>query len=617
MWLRARDASPNFYAVADKFESYGNCLALWQYKENSLAIRPKGPYRNILAASHISFPGHKRQRPSHSCALELNGPIRQLVRSGEEALNQQTYNLSEMISNTLNDVFGGSESVCPPNESDTAWFLTRTPCDCSVIRLSLNNDSCVKNQKEENPPEIPKLEEICRIDLRESLDRKQKGSSMLPIWCSGYCGNNFVNDALFVIATTHKRGSCIHRVAIDKDSVRVHEHPFNSVSFLKQVEYTLHPMRVWASGTPYHGFGEVVHHLDLRQSSGAVRVWSPSHAEFRADGMCSVQSMLQHPTKDHTLFAASSMGKLYQLDIRMPMKEVCSWTLPALADPPRFAGNHCMLQYCHDQPDTLLSVEVAPETGTLRMYQAPNLEERKFHAPHLEMGPSKNSSGGFIARSLVFDLADSAQNLFFCGLACMNVETRLLFRDDCALERLNKGTLCVWTLTSLGDMHVTTLLKDAQCLLDETSPAVAFNGLPVGSAAIAVPSWALTPQGNVFDDTVLEYSLTNEYPARRDAFLPFMPKESVRGHVEVSFEKEPREADLATEPYQDFIHLEGGLAPHVTLNGVEKSYPIPVKHRPAAPTREFPSCMDEVDTVDTTNLVSEVIYNLSDAWDNG
>jgi hypothetical protein len=679
---------PENNVITDSWEHYGNCLQIVRHYDDSqpsnndrmpshFALRPRGPYRNVLALSKLTFPYDNQKHESSGVLseehkqlsyLDLKSPIRQLARSGNDQQPSRTAastQMSDVLAQALEDVLGEDSSI--QRKERQSWFMARTPTHCSVCQVSFaridteNEDSGLLSKDfredvdiDEKTLLVPILDEACTIDLRERLSSNDNFNSMAPAWCTGYRGDidapfGAGNVPVFAIGTAHDQRVGIHQISIggDGETCHVHDYFFDSIAFLRQIEYALHPMRVWVSATRRQEFGESVFQLDLRQpssSSAAVRFWSPSHANYMMDGICSVQSLLQHPRHDHKLFVSSSLSKVYELDVRMPKKEVCSWELAAVADPPRRAGNQRILSFVencqHNRTekgntdtsscDTLLSIELAPESYGLHLHQTPNWENSIFDVLPVETGPELMSGADdktFVSLSSLFALPDISASLFFCGLASLSLPIgyflpqHLIQDDEDEMLAGSCHATCVLQLTSVGDLYCTTLIEKS-CRGAQSS--VSYKGLPVGSSVIAAPFQEIRESAE--EDPTIAVTLSNYYPAGYDAFLPPMPEESVRSHAEIRFNKDnekkmkgnkSKQVDARDKIGFDNLVRHAVVAPATAIVAPLDLVPVQVPRQflPSLPKNDTQDTAVEAPDSSKSDITAGSISKLKDAWD--
>lgn len=569
-------------------ELFDNCLQIVNSSYHGGAdkqpryslLRPYGLHQHELCLSNIIFPYQNDQLIATSSPstniIDLHSPIRQIVPYGTTDVTQRF---------------------------DTSWFMARTQSHCSVICVThtevMEEDADELSIQEKNVSvETDKITEVIRIHFNDhgeastSSSVSQQPNAILnlkvghdtPRYCTGYRNvstSGFCSPPpMFAIAGPK---NTIHQLVVNS-APRIQSYTFEDICTQKMVEYTFHPMILWSSAyyCNRNDFGNVLFQLDLRSANSPTRMWSPSHANFMVDGLCCIRSFLQHPTKQHTAYATSSLGKLYELDTRMPMKHVVTWTLPAEVDIYRH-GNDLMVlaaeaeavvakgtnifhsfspqeEYgaalqLNDDPDslsphpdetTIIAVQSAPLAYGLRLYQGPRYPPR-FGTLPLESGPysgiSTSKEHSSIATSTVYPLPDFSPKTFYCGLASARIPRFLLhrtgvsfndssssnqwFNDDLEFSQSQTqgNALCVFLLTSLGDVYCHTLLE---CDREKPRAAVAYDDLPLGVSAIPVPqsdslsSSSLDFPINIKDSRFLPIYLTNKYPLPSSAVLPFL-----------------------------------------------------------------------------------------------
>jgi hypothetical protein len=579
-------------------ELFGNCLQIINYEYSGdgdtykqpqySILRPYGLHQHELCLSKIVFPHHndhyKTASSSRTNILDLHSPIRQIVPYGTPDITQR---------------------------SDTSWFMARTQSHCSVICVThtvvleedTETDELSNRGRNVGVETDHNITEVIRIHFNNddegstisSISQQPKFILKVghdtPRYCTGYrnvspSGGFSSPPPMFAVAGPK---NTIHQLSINSSSPRIQSYTFEDIDTQKMIEYTFHPMILWSSAyySNRNDFGNVLFQLDLRSSNPPIRMWSPSHANFMVDGLCCIRSFLQHPTKQHTAYATTSLGKLYELDARMPMRHVVTWTLPAEVDTYRH-GNDMMvlaaeaeaeaepvaaqgtniMHYFSPQEEygaevqpndnldspsppvaetTIIAVQSVPLAYGLRVYQRPRYPPR-FGTLPLESGPysgiSTSKDHSSIATSTVYPLPDFSPKTFYCGLASARIPQFLLHKNSLSFHNNSNSTqwfnddrefsqsqtqgsaLCVFLLTSLGDVYCHTLLE---CDRDKPRVAVAFDDLPLGVSAIPVPqSDSLSSASssdfpmNIQDTRFLPIYLTNKYPLPSSAVLPFL-----------------------------------------------------------------------------------------------
>lgn len=566
-WTTATEKHP--------YEMFGNCLQIINCcgagggePSQYYTVRPCGLHRHEICLSKIVFPNDNTKKDlqrlskqgknyddTANNSINLHAPIQQIVSYGAPDIRETSGN---------------------------TWFMARTRSHCSVICVSHKmceqekDEEQIVGRKENAEREI--LQEVTRIyfdndELSSSFTQPEtilKVCNDKPRYCTGYHNVSsscfFSPPPMFAIAGPK---NTIHQLVVGS-SPSIQSYTFENICNQKMIEYTFHPMILWSSA--YHSntndFGNILFQLDLRSKNSATRVWSASHANYMVDGMCSIRSFLQHPTKEHTAYATSSLGKLYELDTRMPMKQVVTWTLPAEVETYRngddllvmaTAAADCSsnLTDSHHKNDdevhqkglfnitqssspaleaAIIAVQKAPLAYGLRLYQSPT-QSPCFGTLPLESGPysgiSTKRGHSCIATSAVYPLPDFSPNVFYCGLASVSIPKLLLQRSNGSFSSSNSqrlyedrktsqsqtqhSALCVLLLTSLGDMYCHTLLE---CDRNKPRQSFAFDGLPLGVSAIPVPQPSSSFSIDINDTHFLPIYLTNKYPLPSSAILP-------------------------------------------------------------------------------------------------
>ena len=470
----------------EEHDQYGNCLSIIKKSSgNYMVVRTWGSHGEQICVSElIMSQSHERRREaatnSATNTFHLHDPIQQIV------------------------------SCCGLTDDCTYLMVRTSHHRCSVIR-AMESSSCSSSIS---------LEEVTSLNFNDYPSTHQE----IPTFCTAYsqCATSscfFGSPPMFAIAGSK---NTIHQVILDGNPIISNR--FETICNQKLIEYSFHPMILWssayssASGTD---FGNMLFQLDLR-SNDATRVWSPSHANKMVEGMCSIRSFLPSQHDEYTAFATSSLGKLYELDTRMPMKHVVEWTLSAEVDAYRQGDD--ILAIDENSTNTtstnILAIQKAPLAYGLRLYQSP-LQCSPFETVPLECGPYCGiSATSSIATTTVYAFSEVSPKVFHCGLASLRIPLDCLLlqtHNDDDWDRPRSTALCVFLLTSMGDIYCHTLLE---CDREEPRQAYAYEGLPIGMSAIPVPQGDINEIPSNDDSHYLSLHLTNKYPISSTAILP-------------------------------------------------------------------------------------------------
>lgn len=466
----------------EQHDLYGNCLSIIKKKSGgSMVVRPWGSHGEQICFSELIMPQsqeRRRETATHTTnTFHLHDPIRQIV------------------------------SCCGLTDDCTYLMVRTLNHRCSVIRAV--ESSCSSSIS---------LEEVTTINFNDFSSTHQE----IPKFCTAYCqcatsSCFFGSPPMFAIAGSK---NTIHQVILDGNPMT--SNTFQTICNQKLIEYSFHPMILWssayssASGTD---FGNMLFQLDLR-SNDATRVWSPSHANKMVEGMCSIRSFLPSQQDEYTAFATSSLGKLYELDTRMPMKHVVEWTLSAEVDAYRQGDDILAVDENSNNTTStnILAIQKAPLAYGLRLYQSP-LQTSPFETVPLECGPYCGiSDTSSFATTTVYAFSEVSPKVFHCGLASLRIPLDcLLLQTHDDWDRPSSTALCVFLLTSMGDIYFHTLLE---CDRDEPRQAYAYEGLPMGMSAIPVPQGDINEIPHNDDSHYLSMYLTNKYPILSTAILP-------------------------------------------------------------------------------------------------
>ena len=359
----------------------------------------------------------------------------------------------------------------------------------------------------------------------------------------------------------------IHSVVQFGEESMITKHAFSSLGNISLIEFHVSEMSVlWAAarasnvpkpykkdnddsgGTLKGGYGHSLFKINLRDDS-VVNVWSPSRAEYRSEGVHSINGIMNDLHHKHVLWVSSSSAcKVWALDVRHnnPNVLMC-FSLAQLSDDfgPELGvtgiyGAGMMMtqplpmnEYCGDSgtlklhqlrkctPPTIFGLKKDPNTYSLHTYQLPSTMPR-FHTKPLEASgfveaPTVKYSTSSIARSNIYPLPICSDKTFHIGLATLRSSSnsalrQLDWKDTMGYDEA-PDVIYVVTMTSVGDLYCHALLE-CDSTREIQARRIDGNGVPVGTSTIPVPLIdASTRNNEASDGGCLHISLSNDFPA--------------------------------------------------------------------------------------------------------
>lgn len=334
------------------------------------------------------------------------------------------------------------------------------------------------------------------------------------------------------------------------------EHVISNLRTMELIDFSCsNPMVLWSAATSHvrpalvedtctsrlaFGHGTSLFTVDLR-SNDATFQWSPSQAEFVTEGVHSISGILTDWSRTNTVWASSlSAGKVWEIDARMPCRQVTSWSIPDLSKdsntimPEDGLHGHgtimiqpSSLYYAHADAvvQPVLRLDKTPGAGSIDIYQRPEFGPR-FQTSSLDCSSAPGLASdddvySSIAFSSVFPLVESSQSIFPCGLACFRTRVSEFLTDNqvrgLRLSNCATGILCTITTNSNGDVYAHTLLE---CSTDEERKSAARRDLPTGCSVLVVPEIELDDSvGPIRSESALKITLSNQVTASIDTHL--------------------------------------------------------------------------------------------------
>jgi hypothetical protein len=418
------------------------------------------------------------------------------------------------------------------------------------------------------------LMELSRIDLCTSSTQ----SSYLPVYVA--CDpkvvfSSFANPSFAILSRSNQDQTIsgdidcttIHEVVQVGEESSVTMHTIPSLANISLIEYHASEMSVfWAAARatnvpkPYNkdkdddsgvlrgGYGHSLFKINLRNDS-ASHVWSPSKAEYSAEGVHSINGIMNDLRYKHIVWVSSSSAcKVWALDVRHNAANVVMcFSLAQLSDdfgpelgvagiygagmimtqPPSMHkcteeddcsdGSSDQQQQLQYIPPTMFGVKKDPNAYSLHAYQLPTTLPR-FQTMPLEgcsfvEAPVAKYSTSCIARSTIYPLPICSDKTFRVGLATLRCSSNSALRkvdwkDTLAYDEA-PDIIYALTMISAGDIHCHALLE---CDSRREVQARCMEGMPVGAAAISVP---VGKRDDKAADKGLRILLSNDFP------LPF------------------------------------------------------------------------------------------------
>ena len=449
-------------------------------------------------------------------------------------------------------------------------FLARTPTHISVLEIT-----CTEPVVPESGQKFFDSSSICwgnyhirekhRIDLR-SLRKGGVSRRPTAIACHPNYGNPFAPSRFAFVSECCKSmaQNTIHS-CFDGSSINMTSHTIRNLEKVSLIDFSsTSPMCLWSAArsfvaptlkaelgpqqeklSPPFGRGFSLYSIDLR-SDLATFQWSPSAAEYHTEGVHSISAIMTDWHRDNKIFVSSTTArKTWELDTRMPMEVVNTWSLPFGCDEPvskippsGFVGEGRLLfqptpwspaTRRDSQNSPILSLDKTPGTFGIHLYQRPRNPPR-FQTKPIECIASaelNSKHGTSVAASSVFAHADNSPRTFHCGLAALRISSSQLLDQEVAQPidgvSTTGSSLCVFTLTNKGDVYCSTLLENSS----SKSLATSTHDLPLGTKLVSLPS-ALEGVSSKFcglaekpmGGTNLKVSLENEYPLAGSAIAP-------------------------------------------------------------------------------------------------
>ena len=413
------------------------------------------------------------------------------------------------------------------------------------------------------------INEVARVDLR-SFSRSHRSFRPIDVACHPRYGDRFTNP-LFAIACHSDRveQNVVHHVS-GRQSPTVKSHVIGNLRSISHLDFAS-PMTLWSAASSYVrpalqndlnqrspmvGNGTALYSIDLRTNLATFQ-WSPSAEQFVPEGNHSLSGIMTDWSSTHRVVVSSmSAGKMWEIDARMSVKAINTWSLHALCneegarqEPHGFHGFGTLLvrpssleaKTSGGALSPLISVEKSPNTFSVNVFQRP-LIRPAFLTSSLECtGPGLEAHFGStpvsVGRTASFALPEVNEKVFTCGLAAFRTKASKFLTDQ-QLEGFGYSTipenvLCLVTMTNRGDLYSHSLLE---CSANEESRSQPLRGMPVGTNCLRVQDQnekttkqqQQQPVLTLAKGYVFCVNLTDQPPVTSDAIIPFTTH--TRGH---------------------------------------------------------------------------------------
>jgi len=446
------------------------------------------------------------------------------------------------------------------SECGPRYVVVRTASSVSLFLLVFNKSEHGENR---SCACVSLLKSVSEINLQSF-----QSLTSLDIACHPKYGNDLVGPKLAVLSRSleSNRNFIHHAMGIEEPT----EHLIRNLRNIELVDFScFNPMILWSAATSYvrpalvedyctarlaFGHGSSLFSVDLRCNKGTFQ-WSPSEAEFVTECIHSISGIHTDWHRTTTVWVSStSAGKLWEIDSRMPCREVSSWSMPGLVKDsstvmPKM-GHHgsgtLMIQpalryyQCNGNvnppillidktPGSVIEIYQQAESGP--RFQTSSLESSAAHSLS-----SFNGEFSSIAFSSVFPVTDSSENVFSCGLACFRTRTSDFLTNaqmaDLGLSNHQGNVLCTITTTSKGDIFSQSLLESS---VMEEQKRVAHQMLPIGSSMLVVPNVESNGQlGYGTSGNTLGITISNRVEAAIDTELSVVMNRSECRHFSAS-----------------------------------------------------------------------------------
>jgi hypothetical protein len=564
----------------------GDASTIPAANQSSFLVHPVGERLSSVKVDKLIMPrddnGDDTPQNKSSNAIDVGGTILQIAICGM-------------------GVTGNVKRMNQEEDCQSECLVVRTSRYCAVILAkagSMNNmdegaSRSDSNDDEEESVAISlssvkrgrrcstsfELMELSRIDLCAPATQP----SYLPVYVT--CDpkvifSPFANPSFAILSRSNHDQmmisgdidcTTIHEVVQFGEESSVKKHTISLLANISLIEYHASEMSVlWAAARatnvpkPYNkdtddssgvlrgGYGHSLFKINLRNDS-ASHVWSPSKAEYTAEGVHSINGIMHDLRYEHIVWVSSSSAcKVWAVDIRHNAASVVMcFSLAQLSDdfgpelgvagiygagmimtqPPSFhkfseeddcrgGSSDDQQQQLQDIPPTMFGVKKDPNAYSLHAYQLPTNLPR-FHTMPLEgcsfvEAPVVKYSTSCVARSAIYPLPICSDKTFQVGLTTLRCSSNSALRKADWKDKLGyddaPDIIYALTMTSVGDVYCHALLE---CDSRREVQARHKEGMPVGAAAILVPLEKERIDEISADGGSLRISLSNDFP------LPF------------------------------------------------------------------------------------------------
>ncbi len=569
-----------------------------------VAIHPAG---DCLCVSRIQFP-HGPNGANNAPFQKNNSQYypsigKKKIDIGGEILQVE---ICSDIENLLN-IHHSKQSTADIEEctirNHPLFIIVRSKTFCSILKCEIY-DKCVSEgiRKESDDSCQRKcvgeyrLSELERIDLRFNAVE----SSYLPTFIATNPTNPvpYVSNASFAIVSRttslqpsqmgftiegigrrkKEENNIIHHALVKEKGARIIKHTISNLEYISKAKFSrMNPLVLWSAARskspppqfikhrhstydgPLLGYGHSLYSIDLRSDQGSL-IWSPSHAVKTTERLHSISALYPDNERENivVLSSESAAGKIWQIDVRMPLRPVCTWSLPGICDDWSLRANPDGIYGCgtiftspyaaslYGRDTNIRNDFYGSTSGIRKAWYPPLLSINKrcsfglsvlhepltfprFHTENLEcIGNShmnvvdKNGMPtSSYAQSTVFKYPDVSSGVLITGLGAFFTKTSSILNDISALTYQSSPvrSMCVISCTNKGDLYGHTILE---CDANGETKAEAFDGLPVGSNIVPVPSTSQSRASMTQDicEGELTWYLSNSFAVPNKSIIP-------------------------------------------------------------------------------------------------
>ena len=485
------------------------------------------------------------------------------------------------------------------------FIIVRSTTFCSILKCEIFDDFVENDTRKETIDSHKRkctgeyrLSELEKIDLRFSSVE----SSYLPTCIATNPTNPvpYVSNASFAIVsrTTSSRPSqmgftnegigrrkneeynIIHHGINKETGACITKHTISNLDYISKAKFSrMNPLVLWSAARsksppsqfvqhrnstydgPLLGYGDSLYSIDLRSNQGSF-IWSPSHAVKTTERLHSISALFPDNERENivVLSSESAAGKVWQIDVRMPLRPVCTWSLPGNCDDWSLRANPVGIHGCgtiftspfaaslYRRERDIRNDFYGSTSGIRKSWHPPLLSINKkclfglsvlqeplsfprFHTenlecignPHMNIVDKNGIQTSCFAQSTVFKYPDVSSGIFLTGLGAFFTKTSNISNDTSALALRYQSSpvrlICVVSCTNKGDLYGHTILE---CDANGETKAEAYDGLPVGSNIVPVPSTSQSAASiaHYICEEKLTWNLDNSLPVPNKSIIP-------------------------------------------------------------------------------------------------